>query len=573
MEIDITEKSQELKTFVGQFETTKFLGEISMLMPLIKFGTTNNALEGLTSPQRQLMYIAGLNISAKEDKENIIHHMSDDDLNHIKKLLNEIESGYSQFFYPKKEEEISEEWLMKREIAMPTFLSYFNQGLLNYEEQIIERIEKYFTPFDTEIYEHYNLHITDFIDIYNFLDKIPNNFLNDNINQKEGQQSWEEFAEEMIGKGIMPQDWNKYMPKHFKEMFNFVYDKGKMYRYSKDELADKFGEEKTNAFLNIFTCNRNETEFLYYTEQNPILFKPIFNIDNNNFQIIELHHLIQAIYNELHKFCAGSSFNEKFYAHRGKKLEEKIEEIFKRFFKNDLFVYKGFYTQEGNEQDLLFITKGLALIVEAKASKRDEPRREPEKAYPLILSNFDEVIQKGYDQTYRVKSKFIDNEILEIYKDQKLSKNIFNLRTKNYHHSFSIIVTLERFGKIQTDLSDLLEIYEDDEFPWSICIDDLEVFLLQMEKLGKKKSDLINFLSLREKLHGRLITADELEVCGAFINGKINYKNVNNDENIFALTPDLADIFDNTYHKGGLGFNNEKNLDIKQSDKYMIFGQ
>jgi hypothetical protein len=118
----------------------------------------------------------------------------------------------------------------------------------------------------------------------------------------------------------------------------------------------------------------------------------------------------------------------------------------------------------------------------------------------------------------------------------------------------------------------MLEVYDDDDYPWSICIDDLEIFLLQMEKLGRKKSDLTDFLRLREQLHGRLITSDELEVCGAFINDKLDRKQIASDNNVFALTPDITDIFDKTYQSKGLGFTNEKNLEIKTSGNYMPMG-
>ena len=76
----------------------------------------------------------------------------------------------------------------------------------------------------------------------------------------------------------------------------------------------------------------------------------------------------------------------------------------------------------------------------------------------------------------------------------------------------------------------------------------------------------------QEKLHGRIITADELEVCGAFINEKLTAKELNSDATVFALTPDLTDIFDQTYQTKGLGFDNEKNLEMKTSGKYLPMG-
>ncbi|MDH6310180.1 hypothetical protein M2451_003072 [Dysgonomonas sp. PFB1-18] len=574
MEIDITKKSEELKAYVSQFETTMFLGDISSLMQFIRFDNPINSLNGLTSPQRQLLYLAGLNITSEvKNREELKAQYSNEDFEHMKSILIDIENGYNQFFFPKPDDVIDENWEKKRTIAMPTFLSYFNQGLLNFEEQTIERITEYFTPFNNEIQKHFGLEVLDFIEIYNFIDGIPNNFLKDNINPKEGQQTWEEFCKEMQQKGLMPWEWQEHLPEHFTNLFNWMYDKGRMFRFSKQAIADRFGKEKADSFLNVFTCERKKDDFLYYTEVNPIHNKPIFKISEDEYQAVDMHQTIQAVYNTLVNFCVSQKkIDEKFYAVRGKKLEEKIERVFQRFFKNKSFVHKSFYTQDKHEQDLLFIYEGLALIVEAKASKRDEPRRDPDKAYPLILSNFEETIQKGYDQTYRVKSKFIDNEVLNIYSDQELKNHVIDIRTKNYPKIFSIVVTLERFGQIQSDLDSLLEIYEDDNFPWSVCIDDLESFLLVLEKLGRKKNDFIKFLDMREQLHGRLITSDELEVCGAFLSNKITREQLKDENITFALTPDLTEIFDVIYRKEGLGFDNEKNIELKKSGKCLPIG-
>ena len=76
----------------------------------------------------------------------------------------------------------------------------------------------------------------------------------------------------------------------------------------------------------------------------------------------------------------------------------------------------------------MFVSSGLALIVEAKASKRHEPKRDPDKAYATIVNNFEEVIQKGYDQCYRIKSKFISKETINIFSDAKLTRHVIDIR-------------------------------------------------------------------------------------------------------------------------------------------------
>jgi len=571
MDIDLKKKSEELKDFVSQYQTSIFLGDISSLMQFISTEKPTKSLQGLSSPLRQLYYVAALNLTSNE-KQPSKPQYSDDEWEHIKNLLNEIEAGYDQFFMPEKPEDVTDDWKMKVSVAMPTFLSYFNQGPLNYEEQIIERIANYFTPFDALITAHFGLGVQEFIDIYNLIDSLPNKFLTDNINPKEGDQSWQDFGQEMMEKGLMPNEWNDHLPERYKNLFNFMYDKGSMYRFTIDQLAPNYDKTKIERFLGWLTCQRQETNFLYYTEPNILYSQPIFKIDADQYQSLETKQIIHAVYNNLFKYCiSDAQRRERFYKVRGEKLEDKIEETFQSFFDNKAFVYRSFFTQDGNEQDLLFLIDGFAFIVEAKASKRDEPRRDPDKAYPLILSNFDETIQKGYDQAYRVKSKFLNRETLKIYRNQQLTQHLIDIRTKNYHGAYSVIVTLERFGQMQTDLNDLLQIWDDDTFPWSVCIDDLEVFLLYMKKKKKKASDLASFLQMREKLHGHLICSDELEVCGGYLTGTLTNAHASSDDTL-ALTPDLVAVFDEAYHKGGLGFTNEKNMHYKTSDKYMIIG-
>jgi len=160
-----------------------FLGDLSSLINFISFDNPTNSLKGLSSPLRQLYYLAGLNMtSAIDETTPLIPQYSNEDWEHIKDLLNQIEFGYQQYFYPKQPDEVNEEWIMKRMIAMPTFLSYFNQGPLNYEEQVIERVTIYFQLFNNEIKQHFGLEVKDFIDIYNYIDSLPNKFLGEKIN-------------------------------------------------------------------------------------------------------------------------------------------------------------------------------------------------------------------------------------------------------------------------------------------------------------------------------------------------------------------------------------------------------
>ncbi|MDO6600644.1 hypothetical protein Q4536_10895 [Tenacibaculum sp. 1_MG-2023] len=569
MAINIQEKSQELKDFVSQYDTKIFIGDLSTLLQMVAMQNIPENLIGLIAPQRQLFYLAGLHLTSLKDKnKEIKYQYTDEEWNYIKSLLIEIETGYEEAFYPKdgiQLDDISKEQLI---IGLVYHLNYFNQGELNYEEQIIERIKFYFKPYENEIKNHFGLNQNEFISIYKFLDEMQHEKLN-SVFPIAGEPTWDDVNLEQFIEGIMdPDKRHLSLPPSYLRMSENMADQGKKNRFSSVELNKEFDPNIVKAFTNALSIKRDETQFLYYTESNPYFNHPIFEVDENEFQSFSIKQIIIAIYNQLLNFVTSeNAITERFYKHRGLELENKIVSLFKSILGDNAQIYQSYYTEVNKEQDILILYKGMALIIEAKASKKREPRSNPDKAYGVIKKNFDKVIQKGYDQSYRVKKRFLKNEIITLYEDKALSKEITKINSKNYHSAFSIVVTLERFGQIQTDLERMLKVEENDEFPLSICIDDLEVFLLAFKKRGSKFNELFRYFDLREYLHGGLICGDELEICGGILDRKIPDKTLKSNE-IIRTHPDFAQIFDDYYHKG-LGFKNEINLERKTSGKFL----
>lgn len=364
--INIEATSNSLKKLVSKYDTIKFLGEISSLMAWINVEHPTSTLKGLTAPQKQLFYVAALNITSPVPNNQPLEELfSDEDWESIKILLKEIETGYEQLFIPKAGIPTTNEWIQKRAIAMPAFFSYYNYGFLNYEEQVIERVINYFTPYDAEIQAKFGLSVQEFLDIYNLIDSLPNKFLMDKINPTSQDPSWGNFIDDMQARKLMPWQWQEHLPVREKNFFEFIADKGSMFRFSTEILFQQFGQDKTNLFLELFTCERKETPFCYYTEENPLLYKPIFKIDNQTYQAFELNYLVLAIYNVLTTFCNKEpKLEKKFTKHRGNCLEQKVERLFRDFLGDNTFIHKCFFTDETGEQDLLFLHKGVALVVE-----------------------------------------------------------------------------------------------------------------------------------------------------------------------------------------------------------------
>lgn len=184
--------SKALKEIVASYNSDWLLGDLSALMHAGK-ERASDQLGKLSSPMRQLYYIAGLNVSS--DPTNGIDIMYDPEKwGKIVTLLNEIEKEYESLFNADQPEEITEDWVRVRKVAMPSFLSYFNQGPLNFEEQVINWVSDLFTQLDTIIEGATGLKTADFVQFYQNIDHLRHI----NFQAHAGQ------------KKLLRPDWQKY---------------------------------------------------------------------------------------------------------------------------------------------------------------------------------------------------------------------------------------------------------------------------------------------------------------------------------------------------------------------------
>lgn len=352
----------------------------------------------------------------------------------------------------------------------------------------------------------------------------------------------------------------------------FVADHGIICRFFPEEIVSPIlSLEKVQKILQLLTTSRQQADYLYYTATkpgNPLYEKPIVDIGDGMFQVFEVKQVVHAIENQLEKLCTSTTeTTTKYVDKKGKLLEDRVVKLFTDYLGADCKVFQSYYV-DGCEQDILILWKKNAFIIEAKGYSLAEPFRDPNRAFVRIKSDFDACIGYGYKQTRRVEEKFINQVPLCL--TDKNGNLIEEIDTTNYDNDFSIIVNLKSFSQIQTDLSTLLKLPNDDDvFPWAVKLDDLEVFLLTLKAQKKNPITLVNFLLMRENLHGKLICSDELEVCGGFISGKITEKSIEKS-NVLATTPDLAGLFDSQYYKE-MGFKNEKYLTEKRSGKYIFW--
>jgi hypothetical protein len=563
----LEEKSLKLKSIVSSYDTKWFLGNLSMLMSFISKGMAEDELGKLSSPLRQLFYLGGLLLTS-EDVENGINYHDPKKWDEIVNLLNEIEEEYAITFFPKKGEEIDLSWVKVREVAMPSFLAYFNQGPLNFEEQAICWIKTTFTRLDEIITNEIGLLTEDFINFYESIDLLIKSNLQGFLSPKgKLKDNWEEFTDiEVIKQDGMPDFMDKFHEER-KPMMTFVSDHGIINRfYPKELITDKLSIGKIDKIINLLGNKRGDQSFLYYTETkpgNPLYDTPIIDIGNGMFQVFEVKQVLHSINTQLEYICSKTTANEtKLVKGKGKELEYKIVRLFSKYLKKDFKLYHSYYV-DGCEQDILYLWKNHAFIIESKGYKVKEPFRDPQKAFDRIQRDFKKSIISAYEQTKRIEQKFIDQVPLRI--EDKNGKVIDEIDTKRFiDNDYSIIVNIDSYGQIQCDLSIMMKLNEDDEiYPWVVKFDDLETLLLTLTAKNKSPLDFIDYLQIREELHGKVVSSDELEIAGKYINGELS--SINLEEDFIILTkPEDAQVFDNQY-RIGLGFDNEKHLAEKKS--------
>lgn len=564
--MSLEKKSQQLKDLISTYETEWFLGDLSGLMMNIASGRAQDQLGKLSSPLRQLYFLGGLLITSDNSNGKDVQY-SPQKWDEIVRLLNEIEYEYYKLFFPNEDEKNDEDWEKIRKVAMPSFLSYFNQGPLNYEEQSINWITDLYTKLDDIIEANLELKTIDFVNFYENLDALHQRNFQSFSPKGELKENWKDFTKlELVN--TAPPALGYTPPEHTWAMCHFIADQGMINRFYPNELISKdLNIEKIEKILLLLSCTREESDFLYYTSTkpgNPLYDKPILKVDKGLYQVFEVKQVLHSIDNLLESICSkNNNDTTKLTNFKGELLEKRIVSIFSKFLKKDFEIYTSYYIDDC-EQDILILWKNHAFIIEAKGYNLREPLRDPNRAFVRIKDDFKKCIGYGYKQTKRVEDKFQNDKPFKIF--DKNGNVITEINPKNYDNNYySIIVNINSFGQTQTDLSILLEIADDDVFPWAIKLDDLEVFLLTLIKRKKTAKYLVDFLLLREELHGKLICSDELEICGGYLINKLNEKS-----DTIVTTPDLTDIFDEQYYKG-IGFENEKYLKEKSSGKYIIW--
>lgn len=558
---------KELSSLICDYKKDSFLPYLTQMTIHIDQRETSEVFKNLMSPMKQFVYLTDLFFSVEKGGSKI--GFSKDEWEKITYLLNEIEMTYfgDIGFYDENIKDSTN--LDKVSVSLQTFLNYFGNAQLSYDEQTLERLQRNCGAFNEEVKELLGFSVTESIDFCNHIKKLINKKFTDCHYFFLNQEEWSKLTDKFIKRGVLdPKEWinepelelmKVYMQK---PGFIFIQNIDDIYKVNLPAEVIK----KLIEFL-VYDENQKKGELLYYADKNPFFDTPLIKLNAIEFLCPQYKFLIECFYNRINSKLSEIK-KEKYTQFKNLMLEKKVEEVFRKLFGKEALIFDSYYVDEKrSEQDLLINFKGFYFIVEIKDTLFRAPMRDPIKAFDKIKSDFKKSIQYGYEQCVRVENKFEEGKPFEIF-DNKTHKSIFQIKPNKVKDYFSIIVTQFKYGSIQTNLENLLTKDEEALYPWSVCIDDLEAFILALKKLkkGMARTQFINYLKHREAYNEHLICSDELELCGYFINSPKDFEKLSTIEETFNPDPRMSELFDAEYYNG-LGFENEIDIEIKRNRK------
>ena len=555
-------------------EESLLIHAMRMILEL-DFRASSPLYQHLQSSLRQTLYVVDVFYSVIDREESV--EMDDERWDRIARFLDEIEMTYfinigfpndGDLFHDERDDQVG--------VALSTFMGYFGNALMSYEEQTHDRIVRYLKPYDSYIQAHYGFTVDQALSFILHVRKLNNDKLNDVIHPyadtfsfyESHPEEWRKLTQKFIDRGVTdPHDW-WFQPELSGMLKTLTTSPGEIHLHSREDLLNvEIDSTALQRILAFFTYDKDSMkgQTVYYADKHHSESHPLIQIGDNYICPVNKFLLEGMYYRIDNDLMQDECVGQKYKQDKDKAFEKKVEELFREFFPQKTKIFTNYSVDGVSENDLLVIIGNTCIVVEIKNCGFRPPFRDPLKAYPRIKRDYSNAIQLGYEQCKRVEDVLLTGRDIDILDAGNMKKVQYHLRGKNISAVWSIVVTDFKYGTIQTDLASLLKKDEDALFPWSVCVDDIEAFFLLMRSIlkGIASNRFVEFLDYRERLHGHVLCSDELEICGWYLNDREQFKQYADSESLINTASNMATIFDAYYHIG-LGFKNEFDIEYKK---------
>ncbi|MFT3885717.1 MAG: hypothetical protein QM724_09885 [Flavobacteriales bacterium] len=556
----IIDKSTELKEYVAQFDIDSFCGFCAFFIRSRTKGELSGNMTMFKSMQKELTYLMALNYFNQKSMSKYFL-TTDETIAELARKVNDIKESYIRDSFSELRMNVDRPYQRRALIHEQMFRFFYDNGILNYMEQEVNRIEMTYGPHDEVIRIATGLTVQDYLDCFVALE---------NIQRAKEIEATRIFRDPIIQETVIllrevvtDDNRDEFMrtvenlPDNLRsEFMRFNECPHSHLKVGVDDLSVFVDKVVAVKFLDCMSVSPSAyAGFSYYDEFNPLEAHPLLRI-GNDYMHTNGKQLLVAINDFLFTILKTQKTTSRACRAVETQLEQQTRNVVERFFsKGDLNVYQNYYVAGGLEQDLLIEIGPKVIICECKSTRLRSPLRDIDKFYTRARDDFRRSIQKGYDQADRVADLITKQKETILY-DHK-GKERGRVRQRSPKDVCVWVVTDKSLGPAQVDLSYMLDSSKAlMDYPWSLCIDDLETFLLYLSKFPNPFSRLFDYLRFRPRLYGRVISPDELDIVGWYITNRPKFLAAcMNDSDWVLVDLKLQGIFDKEYHsEKGLGF-------------------
>ena len=438
----------------------------------------------------------------------------------LEKDIQEITQDYIKGFIGDKElfKEEKKEKFKQNLVSMDAFVSYFDTGVLRYNEQTEELIKTLYSPFDDELVAICGLKTSDYIDFFNFVTEKMTDAKN---RMQDAFNELQRFLASFNQYETNPQK----IEKEYQRLLNFGRDNPETFfklqegftgnnKFKKQDVIDRYGKQKGEKLLELFALERKERDFKYYNGNNPFISHPLCWLNQDTLYAVSPQILLNAIFDCITDFLENpkNKFSKKYWKTKADIVEQEFLKCFKSVFHEDARYHMAVCEKPGTqEHDILIEFKNYILIAEVKASKVREPFFNPEKAYIRIKDHFfsESGIGYAYNQACILKKKIETETDIVLYEDMRKPFELHDIQSKNI---IPIVLTLNQFGGIAINTSLLLTPEEGQSYPWVCNLHDFQNLIEILNYLKKTEDDFVEYVEWRSIKHKDIIASDELDI-------------------------------------------------------------
>ncbi len=526
------EKIEKLKKILMNVNTEGLLGIISLNFSTFadEHGNIVKEVPGqlmahLASPQKQLIYLAGLMMSTDyvgtgDFDESAYDSLAEEVQNITSEYIDGFISGITRL------NPIDTEKVKKIFVSMDAFTSYFDTGTLRYPEQTIALIHALYDPFNEELKNTTGLEVDDYILFYEFVKELLEQKI-ENLGQLSNEyESFFANAEKELRK-------NGNIKKIYENMLQFSQNYGgklndsinSLNKIKKEEIVNHFGNVIGENLIRTFSLERKERDFTFYNQQNPFAQHPLCNVDAESFFVVSPQILLNAIYDNIQSVIENPAapFADKVKKKKGVIVEDEFLKCITKILGNSGVKYHTAVCEKPgtDEHDILIEYKNSILICEVKASKVREPFFNPEKAYDRIKDNFfsHSGIGYAYEQACKLQRFMCSAEQITLY-EEKTKK--FHIEGASKKEILPIIFTLNQFGGLGINTSLLITPQAGESYPWVCNLHDFQNLIEIHNYLQKVPDDFMAYIRWRISEHNHIFAGDELDILEQFYTGDIS---------------------------------------------------